>query len=151
MASETSDPHDKDDHDAPMDSALAWRLLKYSLPYRKWILIAIVLVLVVTALDLVGPLVVRHAIDGPLTTTLLSTGSTRESADLISPEQKEDALHYLYKLMLIYLAVIVLYSFIRYGQNMLMSVIGKTIMNNVRMETFIHLQKLPMAFGSNLL
>ncbi len=140
---------EEEHYTAPMDSRLAWRLLRYATPYRKWMAFAVALVLLVTALDLAGPLIVKQVIDGPLA-AVLSTGAggavdgaAGEAAPTVDRQARFRELLFWAG---IYVVVIVLYIFLRFGQSMLMSVIGKRVTVDVRMDVFSHLQRMPMAF-----
>ncbi|MBI4587062.1 MAG: ABC transporter ATP-binding protein [Planctomycetes bacterium] len=142
-------PHEEDRLAAPLDRRLALRLLRYGLPYRGWMALAVLLVLLVTGLDLAGPLIVKQAIDGPLRQSVAGAstplpgsggGGAPASSTASSPMRQLAAWAALYGL------VVALYVSLRYGQGLLMSSIGQKIMRDLRLEIFTHLQRMPMSF-----
>ena len=63
---EAEDFHIEEIIDRPFSRVLARRLMKYLSPYKHLVLLSMVLILCTTLLSLVGPLLVKEAIDGPL-------------------------------------------------------------------------------------
>ena len=62
------------------DKGLMGRLLRYALPHRKLVVLALLLLIFVTLGSLVGPFIIQRAIDGPLNTSVLGDSSGTEAA-----------------------------------------------------------------------
>ena len=62
------------------DRGLMRRLLRYALPHRKLVVLALLLLIFVTLGSLVGPFIIQRAIDGPLNTSVLGDSSGTEAA-----------------------------------------------------------------------
>ncbi|MGB1072213.1 MAG: hypothetical protein ACPG1Z_11150, partial [Planctomycetota bacterium] len=52
--------------DRPFSRELAGRLMRYLRPYKGLVLLSVMLILTNTALSLIGPLLIKEAVDGPL-------------------------------------------------------------------------------------
>ena len=63
---EAEDFHVEEVIDRPFSRVLARRLMRYLSPYKNLVFLSIVLILITTMLSLLGPLLVKEAIDGPL-------------------------------------------------------------------------------------
>lgn len=107
------------------DARLMRRLLRYLRPYRPIVVLSVVLLLLAAAADLVGPYLVKVAIDRYIRNGDLA-GVTRIS--------------------LYYLAALVAGAAVRYGQNYITQTVGQRVMYDLRMELFTHLQRLSVAF-----
>ena len=82
MVAAARDPHDDESHVGRMDSQLAARLLRYALPYKGWITLTVLLVLLVPILDLAGTIIVKQTISGRLEGALERGGrSSGDGAD----------------------------------------------------------------------
>ncbi|MBN1443496.1 MAG: ABC transporter ATP-binding protein [Planctomycetes bacterium] len=119
------------------DRRLMARLLRYAVPYRGAMVLAIVLILLVTALGLAGPFIVREAVDGPLRE--VTSGS-------LAAEPGAEAFHRLYRLTALFAAVSLVLLALRYVQGILMAWIGQKVMLDLRSELFHHLIHMPFAF-----
>ena len=51
--------------DRPFSRELAGRLMRYLRPYKGLVLLSVMLILTNTALSLIGPLLIKEAVDGP--------------------------------------------------------------------------------------
>jgi ATP-binding cassette subfamily B multidrug efflux pump len=107
------------------DSHLMKRLLQYLRPYKKWLIIALVILIVSTLLRLAGPVVIKMAID-----------------DYIAVGDSEG----LGRLVLLYAAILLVQFFATWGQIYLMEWIGQKAMYDLRMKVFKHIQGLTMDF-----
>ena len=114
-----------DIHGAAYDSRLMRRLLRYVRPYRSAVAGAIVLLLLTSLASLVGPYLVRVAID-----------------EHIAPRRLEG----LGLVVLVYLAALVAQFGLRYAQSYVMQRVGQQAMYDLRMELFAHLQRLSISF-----
>ena len=114
-----------DIHGAAYDSRLMRRLLRYVRPYRAAVVSAIALLLLTSLASLVGPYLVRIAID-----------------EHIAPRRPEG----LGLVVLVYLAALVAQFGLRYAQSYVMQRVGQQAMYDLRMELFAHLQRLSISF-----
>ena len=107
------------------DAHLVRRMSGYVRPYWRLLAVSVVLLTCVAGLEIVGPLIVRYAIDNQIA------------------EGRTDRLGLLVGLYLGSLATIFL---IRYGLTLLMTYIGQRVMMALRMASFSHLQRMSIAF-----
>jgi ATP-binding cassette subfamily B protein len=117
--------HDEEVLGKAYDARLMRRLLKYLRPYRMKVFVSVALLLVVTVLQLSGPVLVQIAID-----------------EYIAVGDNEG----LFRLALLYLGVLITGFLLGYLQFYTMQVIGQSVMYDIRMQVFRHLQKLHLAF-----
>lgn len=103
------------------DWHLLKRLLAYGLPFWYLIALAVLMIILASALDLVGPYVIKIAVD-----------------QYIIPKDFSG----LKLIIVFYLGVLVGSFIIRYFQILLTQFIGQKIIYNLRQEIFTHLQKL---------
>lgn len=107
------------------DARLMRRLAGFVVPYRWRILAAVALLFGAALTELAGPLLVKQAIDGPL--------SRRDVAGV-------------WPLFGLYLVVLVLTFLFRFGQVWIMQTVGQQVMVDVRMRIFGHIQRMSLAF-----
>jgi len=107
------------------DSALMRRLLAYLRPYRFKVIASVLLLLVVTGLQLAGPILMQIAID-----KYISVGDNAGLA----------------RISLLYLGVLLAAFVLGYIQYYSMQVIGQWVMYDIRMQVFRHLQRMHLAF-----
>lgn len=107
------------------DSRLLKRLLTYLSPYWIYVALGVIVLLIVTSLDLVGPYLIKEAIDRNIV--------TKVSEGLIV-------------IVLIYLAILILQFVAKLGRTYIMQWIGQHIVFDMRMEIFRHFQRLSLAF-----
>ncbi|MBN2504179.1 MAG: ABC transporter ATP-binding protein [Bacilli bacterium] len=98
------------------------RLLVYIKPYIKELVIATVLVVIVVALDLLGPLFIAGTLD--------SLG--------------EDPIVFgkIILIVALYLVVLIASAFVAYKQTMILQVTGQKIIHNIRKDVFEHIESL---------
>ena len=116
------------------DAALARRLFAYLGPYRKWVITAIVLLLLQSLAQIVPPLLAKSIIDQAIVPAVSG----------ILPRDEAFA-----RLALIgagYLAVLAAGAVLRYAQLLLSMWVGQKAMYDLRQQLFRHLQFLPLAF-----
>ena len=107
------------------DRKTAFRLFKFIKPYRRLLGFTIFLLLLTAGLQVMGPYLIKLAIDDYITAGRL------------------DGLLYI---VLLY-GLILLFEFvIRYFQGYYTEYMGQKIMYDMRMEIFSHIQKLPMSY-----
>jgi ATP-binding cassette subfamily B protein len=107
------------------DSRLTRRLLNYLTPYKSVVALSVLLLLLVSASELVGPYLVKIGIDKHI-----SKGNARGLPLL--------AALYILSLLIAFL--------LRYWQVYLMNKTGQQVMADLRMEIFSHLQRLSISF-----
>lgn len=107
------------------DAHLMKRLMQYLRPYRKWLVLALVILLLSSLLQLAGPYVIKLAID-----KYIAVGDV----------------HGLGRLATLYAMLLVIQFFATWGQIYLMEWIGQKAMYDLRMKVFQHIQTLTMDF-----
>ncbi len=147
---ETTDFHEEDTLGRVYDSRLMARLLSYIVPYRGMAAAAVALILVSSALQLVGPLATAVALDlfvqpmanrparAPVSQWVASwleaSGNTPDPATGIAV------------LSLMFFASLVLTFLVLYVQGYMMQMLGQHIMDDVRRQIFGQLQRLPISY-----
>jgi ATP-binding cassette subfamily B protein len=116
------------------DARLTRRLLGYLRPYLVGVIVALVLLLALSATQIAPPIIAKFIIDGAITPAV-----ARE----IDPAE---ALARLGILGLLYLGVLAANAGVRYAQSVLTATIGQKAMYDLRLELFRHLQYLPLSF-----
>lgn len=117
--------HDEEVLGKAYDSRLARRLLRYLYPYRRLVLVSVFLLLMVSALQQVGPLLTKVAIDRYIA-----------SGDLSG----------LNSIALLFLCVLVLQFGLSFTQTYLMNWIGQKIMYDLRVGLFSHIERLHVGY-----
>ncbi len=107
------------------DARLMRRLATFIRPYHRRVAAAVVLLLGAALADLAGPLLVREAIDGPI---------------------QEGNIAGLWPIFGLYLLALFGGFAFRFGQIWLMQTVGQSIMVDVRMRLFSHIQRMSLAF-----
>lgn len=107
------------------DARLMRRLMTYLKPYKGSIILAVTLLLVISLLQLVGPILTMIAID-----------------QYITQGNGEG----LFKIALLYFGVLLFIFVLRYGQTLLTQYTGQRVMVEIRMALFRHIQRLHLAF-----
>jgi ATP-binding cassette subfamily B multidrug efflux pump len=107
------------------DWGLMKRLLVYLRPYRTRIVFALLLLGATAVMQTYTPILVKYAIDGPIT--------------------KHDFAG-LNKICLIFLAVLIGQMIVNYGEVYIMQMTGQHIMYDMRLQIFTHIQRLEMNF-----
>ena len=116
------------------DARLTRRLVGYLGPYRGWVVVALGLLLLMSATQIAPPLIAKEVIDRAITPVV--------SGELDASE----GLARLGLLGALYLGVLLAGAGLRYGQSMLTAVVGQRAMYDLRLELFRHLQYLPLSF-----
>lgn len=107
------------------DRQLAGRLISYLKPYRRLLAMTVVLMLVGALLTVIGPLLVRYAIDSQIR------------------ENRTDQLGLLALLFFGHLLVAFIF---RYTQDALMAWIGQRVIMDMRLQLFTHLQRMSVSY-----
>ncbi|MGE5749206.1 MAG: ABC transporter ATP-binding protein, partial [Gemmatimonas sp.] len=117
--------HEEDALSRTYDARLMRRLLVYLSPYKTLVIAALVLLFAEGALQLAGPLFTRRVIDVAV--------PTRDSAAIL-------------RYTLYFAGALVAQFFCSYGNAMLTALLGQSVMRDLRIEIFAHLQRLSIAF-----
>jgi len=107
------------------DSKLMKRLLKYVKPYRKYIIIAIIMNIAVAVLGPIRPYLTKIAVDN----------------DIANSDY-----HGLLIISLLLLAILLFQSVIQYFLTYFMQYLGQKIIYDLRSQLFTHIQKLSLKF-----
>jgi ATP-binding cassette subfamily B protein len=116
------------------DARLMRRLVGYLRPYTVGVVVALVMLLGLSATQVLPPIIAKFIIDSAITPTV-----ARE----IAPAEGVTRLGLL---GVLYLGVLTANAVLRYGQSMLTTVVGQRAMYDLRLELFRHLQFLPLSF-----
>ena len=125
MASQATPVHDDDVFGKAYDAGLMRRLLRYLRPYRLRVFIAVTVLLAGAAIELVGPLLTRRALDDAI-----PAGDTR----------------LLLLLSVAYLGTLAAAFLFEAAQTMMTTWLGQSVMFDLRREIFRHLQRLPLSY-----
>lgn len=107
------------------DSRLMRRLIRYLRPYRVQVIWSVFLLFAIALLELVGPVMVQRAIDGPIA---------------------EKNIGGLWGYVAVFVASLGVAFVLRYIQTVVMNRVGQEVMAHLRVEIFRHLQRLQLAF-----
>ena len=107
------------------DGRLMRRLVRFVAPYRWRVLGALLLLFGASLADLAGPLLIRQAIDGPL-----SAGDVAGVWPIFG----------------LYIAALLASFVLRFSQVWIMQTIGQKVMVDIRMRIFSHIQRMSLAF-----
>ena len=107
------------------DARLMKRLVSYMKPVRYYVVFAVILLFLTTAVDLTAPLVIKHGVDNNLTTGELDGLGT---------------------VVMVLVGVLVLAFWLRYLQMYLTQWIGQKVILSMRIKLFDHLQRLDLKF-----
>jgi len=106
------------------DSRVARRLGGYLKPYTLLLVGGLILLLTLAALDVIGPLILKVAIDD------LSGSNTNRLGTLSA----------------LYIGTLIGSFSLRYVQSLLMNYVGQRVMMDLRMQLFAHMQRMSIAF-----
>jgi ATP-binding cassette, subfamily B, multidrug efflux pump len=122
------------------DGRLMRRLLGYMRPYRKLVAISVLFLLAQSALQVLGPLLTKIAVD-----RYLQPNGVR-SLSFLDPLLPADAWSGISRIGLLYLGVLVGTFICEFAQTYLMQYTGQLAMFDLRRELMEHLQRLDLAF-----
>ena len=121
------------------DARLTARLAAYLKPYRLWVAVSVVLLMMHSAFAVAGPYLTKVVIDRYLE-------PSGEAPSLIDDWLPSDALSGLDTAAVIYLAILAAGFLFRYAQILIMQYTGQRVMLDLRVEIFSHLHKMGVAF-----
>jgi ATP-binding cassette subfamily B multidrug efflux pump len=117
--------HDEDALARTYDARLMRRLLRYVRPYRMLVWSSLALLMLEGGLQLAGPLLTQHVIDVAL--------PNRDGGAILTAS--------------LLFAVVLLAQFAcGFGEAMLTNLLGQSVMRDLRMQIFAHLQRLSVSF-----
>ena len=116
------------------DARLLRRLLGYALPHRRLFGASLMVLIVGFLLELVGPDLVRRAIDGPIAAFQLD--------EITRSEANRGLALYLG----FYVGLVLLLGWIRYAEVIVMARTGQNVIYDIRNNLFSHLQRLSLSF-----
>ena len=117
--------HEEEAIDKAYDAHLMRRLLRYLSPYKLQVLFSMLVIGVASLLQVSSPYLTKVGIDNYIV-----------HGDLAG----------LNKVVLVYVAIILVGFLLGYLQTYIMQLTGQRIMFDMRLEIFAHLQKLPLSF-----
>jgi ATP-binding cassette subfamily B protein len=121
------------------DSRLMARLVRYLGPYRRWLALAALLLLAISALELAGPLLIKTAIDRYL-------AAADPAASGVAAALPAEALSGIDRIALLYLLVLVASSALRYAQTWALNLAGQRAMHDLRLAIFQRLERQSLSF-----
>jgi ATP-binding cassette subfamily B protein len=150
---EAEDFHVEELIDRPFSRLLARRLFGYLRPYSSLVLASVVLIVLSTMLSLLGPLLVKEAIDGPLSITVQKDGESVGTGSfvtamgdrfglepIVATSDSQQRTGWLWLIVGMYLSVLVIGFFIQYIQVMVLERTGQSATKDLRLQIFSHLQ-----------
>ncbi len=123
------------------DSRLMRRLLTYMKPYRVIVSVSLVLLLVDSLLQIIGPLITKLAVD-----KYLLPAKHKAMIPYLDSWLSNDGMTGLSQLASIYLAVVILGFVFDFGQTYLMQWTGQKAMFDLRKQLMSHLQTLDVSY-----
>lgn len=125
MTETDRDIHEEEITRKPFDARLMWRLLGYLRPYRVWVIVAFLLILLTSAARQAGPYLSKIAVD-----------------DHILPGD----LAGLNRIVMVFVGLLVFQFLADVAQRMVTQMVGQWVMYDIRKAIFAHLQRLPIRF-----
>ena len=116
------------------DARLMRRLLGYLRPYRGLVVLGLGIILGLSVTEAAPPVLAKFIVDNAITPAVNGQIGVDEGLSRLAP------------LGLAYIAVLLVSSSLRYGQNMLASYVGQNAMYDLRVQLFAHLQGLSLTF-----
>ena len=115
------------------DARIMRRLLTYVRPYTRLTVLALVLLLLVSVIDLAGPALVGFGIDRYIVPQTQSLSASARGLGLLGVAS-------------VYLLILLVGLALRYLHVLMLSIIGQRIMFDMRSQMFEHLQRLSLSF-----
>jgi len=136
------DSHDELVATKAWDSTVMRRLWPYVRPHRRHFAVSFLVLLGVFAMQLLGPWLIRGAVDGPVTSAqrVVSEAADPTAVD-VSPFLRQLGLW-----ALAYLAVICLSAVFEYFQTAQLTRTGQAVIHGLRVHLFRHIQRLDLAW-----
>lgn len=121
------------------DASILKRLATYARPHARHFVLSFAVLIVLFGLDLLGPWIWRHALDGPVQ----SARAAREA----DPAADVSAFtHSFWLWVALYLAILVVSVFFRYLEVAQLNKTGQVVIADLRSKLFGHMQRLDLSF-----
>ena len=133
--------------------------MKYLTPYKKLVFLSIVLILITTMLSLVGPLLVKEAIDGPLSLPGNASRTPNRLGDFViglghqfglepldNDVETEQRISWLWLVAGLYGSILLIQLLFHYAEIMVFERTGQSVTRDLRMQIFTHLQRQSSSF-----
>jgi ATP-binding cassette subfamily B protein len=150
MAKNSPSFHEEESLGKVYDAHLMRRLLRYLHPYRLWALVAVLLLMISSALNLTGPLLTAVVLDlfviGDSTSQPKAAVSLAVESFLAENGWFLQPVDGIFLAALVYAGLLVLSFAVIFWQGFLMQMMGQRIMFDLRRDVFKRLQELPLAF-----
>jgi ATP-binding cassette subfamily B multidrug efflux pump len=147
------DPHEEEILGKAYDARLMRRLLGYVRPYRGMTAVSVGLILLSSALQLIGPLATAVAIDlfvrpPQVRAAGLSSAGTLVRGVMVAHgiDPARVQAQGLAVTAMVFIAALLLTFVTLYAEGYVMQLMGQYIMSDLRNQIFGHLQRLPLAF-----
>ncbi|HEV7922239.1 MAG TPA: ABC transporter ATP-binding protein [Thermoanaerobaculia bacterium] len=143
------DERHEDEAAKAFDPKLARRLLRYLKPYRLRTITSVGLIILSSALEIVGPAIIAVSIDlfvKPLRGAHPIGISARIGQFLQAQGWSLEPMHGITVASLLYLTALILGFIVLYTQMVMMNLMGQYIMYDLRKQIFGHLQRLDVQF-----
>lgn len=114
------------------------RLLNYARQYIWHFVFAVLIILIIVAIELYQPVLLGEVVDKFLS----NYGSEQE----VSALNRQNDINSVIKIGLIYFLTVIVIFFLNYAQALILARVGQKIIYNIRMEVFSHLNKLSLSF-----
>ena len=156
---DAEDFHVEEVIDRPFSRVLARRLMRYLSPYKKLVFLSIVLILITTMLSLLGPLLVKEAIDGPLSLPGNASRTPNQLGDFViglghqfgleplnNDVETEQRISWLWLVAGLYGSILLIQLLFHYAEMMVFERTGQSVTRDLRMQIFTHLQRQSSSF-----
>lgn len=134
--------HDYESVGRALDLQLLRRLGPFAREQRNSLLLGLALLLALTALDLLGPWIIRLAVDGPVHAATDAIGTDGG----IGPAERRRLIHQVLLFGLAYAGCVIASFLGRYWEFITLQTAGQRILQRIRDATFSHLHRLPISF-----
>lgn len=143
--------HDDEITGKAYDARLVRRLLRYLRPQGNRIVVAVVLLLVVSVMDLAGPLITKVAIDRYIRPVVHVAEATSEQDSpaletSLPPITKEQAIHGLGLMVLLFVGITLVSGVLRFWETFITNLAGQHIIYDLRKEIFHKFQILSIPY-----
>ena len=139
-------PQDEETADLNYHGKPMSRLMTYLRPHRKVFALCLLLVLALTALELIRPVIIGNAIDEFITGETSPVLQEQGRAQWEAGEQADERFAGILRAGALYLGVLVLLLVFNRAQTLLLQKMGQDIVYEMRNELFRHVESLTMRF-----
>jgi len=126
------------DNNKKINKNLYKRLLKYAMKYIWHFALAVLIILIIVAIELYQPVLLGDAVDKFLS----HYNQSREVSAIVMQSDINGVI----KIAFIYLLTVIVIFFLNYAQALILAGAGQKIIYNIRLEVFSHLNTLSLNF-----